>query len=297
MIYLEKEQKARQGKAWPLSLTLFFDSSKRERRGEERETYALNITDCVWLLLNLFKGNNDNSKEASPVLTSIGWVKLYTKTNAAASAELERIREIHHPYVFEVPCVQFKQSVLSRIKLGTLACCFLLKPMVKEDREVNREFLMDLMRVLLVFVHLTNMEFLTLRPVLGVEFFSEDTPLRMRVEILGESRGEQIWKKSMKNVMAWLRPEVMTSELDMDNAKSTEMEVNMAAEIGMILPTLETCPIGSFVLKMTCLTCLPTFETISASCCSLDGTARERRKFDVTFGDCLATCNCVGYSR
>ncbi|KAJ6859622.1 hypothetical protein NC652_041797 [Populus alba x Populus x berolinensis] len=97
MIYLEKEQKARQGKAWPLSLTLFFDSSKRERRGEERETYALNITDCVWLLLNLFKGNNDNSKEASPVLTSIGWVKLYTKTNAAASAELERIREIHHP--------------------------------------------------------------------------------------------------------------------------------------------------------------------------------------------------------
>jgi hypothetical protein len=42
MIYLEKEQKARQGKARPLSLTLFFDSSKE--RGEERETYALNIT-------------------------------------------------------------------------------------------------------------------------------------------------------------------------------------------------------------------------------------------------------------
>jgi hypothetical protein len=36
MIYLEKEQKARQGKARPLSVTLFFDSSKKreERRGE-----------------------------------------------------------------------------------------------------------------------------------------------------------------------------------------------------------------------------------------------------------------------
>ncbi|KAJ6422319.1 hypothetical protein OIU84_027303 [Salix udensis] len=100
---------------------------------------------------------------------------------------------------------------------------------------------MDLMRAITGLVHLTNMEFLTLRPVLGVDFSEKMTSLRMRVEILEKAfdaceslleSNRQIWKKSMMNVMAWLRPEVMTSEARYGDAKSSEMEVNMAAEIG-----------------------------------------------------------------
>ncbi|KAJ6762274.1 E3 UBIQUITIN-PROTEIN LIGASE SHPRH FAMILY MEMBER [Salix koriyanagi] len=108
------------------------------------------------------------------------------------------------------------------------------------------------------------MEFLTLRPVLGVDFSEKMTSLRMRVEILEKAfdaceslfeSNRQIWKKSMMNVMAWLRPEVMTSEARYGDAKSDPM-------LEDDLPDL-----------------LPTLRPVSASCCSLDGTAREKRKF------------------
>lgn len=146
-----------------------------------------------------------------------------------------------------------KQSVLSRIKLGhwpvfsssDISLELIEKSMVEEDREVESVIFSGSFdgpdEGITGLVHLTNMEFLTLRPVLGVDFSEKMTPLRMRVEILEKAfdaceslleSTRQIWKKSMMNVMAWLRPEVMTSEARYRHAKSTEMEVNMAAEIG-----------------------------------------------------------------
>ncbi|KAG6402018.1 hypothetical protein SASPL_138887 [Salvia splendens] len=70
-------------------------------------------------------------------------------------------------------------------------------------------------------VHLTSLRYLTVRPVLGVEFSEGMPSVSIRVEILGSVFDEceslldntrQLWKKSMMNVMSWLRPEVMTSE-------------------------------------------------------------------------------------
>ncbi|KAA8533961.1 hypothetical protein F0562_031478 [Nyssa sinensis] len=70
-------------------------------------------------------------------------------------------------------------------------------------------------------VHLISLKFLTLRPILGFTFSEDMSSLRVRVEILKSAfdaceslldNTRQIWKKSMMNVMGWLRPEVMTSE-------------------------------------------------------------------------------------
>ncbi|CAH8371515.1 unnamed protein product [Eruca vesicaria subsp. sativa] len=67
--------------------------------------------------------------------------------------------------------------------------------------------------------HLVSAKFLTLRLVVGDEGLLLSP--RVRVEILQEAfdvceslldNTRQIWKKSMVNVMSWLRPEVMTSE-------------------------------------------------------------------------------------
>ncbi|XP_043816929.1 uncharacterized protein LOC110625034 isoform X2 [Manihot esculenta] len=90
-------------------------------------------------------------------------------------------------------------------------------------------------------VHLTSMQFLTVRPVLGFKCSEEVVPVRVRVEILKKAfdaceslleNTRQLWKKSMMSVMAWLRPEVMTSEARYGVTKSTEMAVDMVADIG-----------------------------------------------------------------
>lgn len=69
--------------------------------------------------------------------------------------------------------------------------------------------------------HLASLKFLTVRPVLEVEFLKGLSSISIRVEILRSVFDEcetlldntrQLWKKSMMNVMEWLRPEVMTSE-------------------------------------------------------------------------------------
>lgn len=69
--------------------------------------------------------------------------------------------------------------------------------------------------------HLASLKFLTVRPVLEIEFLKGMSSISIRVEILRSLFDEcetlldntrQLWKKSMMNVMAWLRPEVMTSE-------------------------------------------------------------------------------------
>ncbi|XP_071734356.1 uncharacterized protein [Rutidosis leptorrhynchoides] len=71
-------------------------------------------------------------------------------------------------------------------------------------------------------VHLAHLKYLTLRPIIkGYTFTGSSLSVRLRVEIqkclfevcdslLDTTRSP--WKKSMMNVMAWLRPEVITSE-------------------------------------------------------------------------------------
>lgn len=90
-------------------------------------------------------------------------------------------------------------------------------------------------------VHLVSLKFFELRPVLGVTLSEDDSSLRVRVEILEtafdacESLLENTrptWKRSMMNVMAWLRPEVMTSEARYGISNSTEMEVSLDIEMG-----------------------------------------------------------------
>ncbi|CAJ1970559.1 unnamed protein product [Sphenostylis stenocarpa] len=90
-------------------------------------------------------------------------------------------------------------------------------------------------------LHLASLKFVTLRPVLGVRLSEEISSLRVRVEVLKNAfhaceslldTSRQLWKKSMVNVMSWLRPEIMTSEvrygffscMKMDVDPQTEME-------------------------------------------------------------------------
>lgn len=82
-------------------------------------------------------------------------------------------------------------------------------------------------------VHLASLKFMTLRPVIGITSLENISSFRMRVEILKSAfeaceslleNKRQQWKRSMMNVMAWLRPEVMTSEARYGVTISTEME-------------------------------------------------------------------------
>ncbi|QCE00806.1 E3 ubiquitin-protein ligase SHPRH [Vigna unguiculata] len=88
-------------------------------------------------------------------------------------------------------------------------------------------------------LHLASLKFVTLRPVLGIRLSEEISSLRVRVEVLKNAfnaceslldTSRQLWKKSMVNVMSWLRPEIMTSEvrygfscMKMDGDPQTEM--------------------------------------------------------------------------
>lgn len=85
-------------------------------------------------------------------------------------------------------------------------------------------------------VHLVNMKFLTLRPIMGANFSGSLSSIRLRVEIQKcafeacESLFEntrQLWKKSMMNVMTWLRPEVMTSEARYGYKVPEDMEIGL----------------------------------------------------------------------
>lgn len=87
-------------------------------------------------------------------------------------------------------------------------------------------------------VHLASLRYLTVRPVLGIEFSEGMPSIPIRVEILGSVFDEceslldntrHLWKKSMMNVMAWLRPEVMTSETRYGYNGVTDMEVDDAS--------------------------------------------------------------------
>lgn len=84
-------------------------------------------------------------------------------------------------------------------------------------------------------VHLASLRYLTVRPVWGVELSEGMSSISIRVEILGSVFDEceslldntrQLWKRSMMNVMAWLRPEVMTSEARYGYNGVTNVEVD-----------------------------------------------------------------------
>ncbi|XWS16577.1 hypothetical protein CRYUN_Cryun34aG0100700 [Craigia yunnanensis] len=85
-------------------------------------------------------------------------------------------------------------------------------------------------------MHLASLKFMTLRLVMGVTFSESLSSFRVRVEILKSvfngcesllNNMRQLWKRSMMNVMAWLRPEVMTSKAKYEISESMNMEVNL----------------------------------------------------------------------
>lgn len=90
-------------------------------------------------------------------------------------------------------------------------------------------------------IHLASLKFVTLRPILGIRL-SEDVPsLRVRVELLKSAfdacesllvGSRQLWKKSMMNVMSWLRPEIMTSEGRYGFGSCMKMDVDPQTQIG-----------------------------------------------------------------
>lgn len=87
-------------------------------------------------------------------------------------------------------------------------------------------------------LHLTSLKFMTLRLLLGETLSMDISSLRVRVEILKTAfdscqslldQTRNLWKKSMTNAMAWLRPEVTTSEAKYQISKSTEMDIDFSA--------------------------------------------------------------------
>lgn len=90
-------------------------------------------------------------------------------------------------------------------------------------------------------VHLTSLKFMTLRPALSIGFVDDTSTITVRVEILKSAfdaceslldNTRQVWKKSMMNVMAWLHPEVVTSEARYGVGKSTDMELDLHTDTG-----------------------------------------------------------------
>ncbi|KAK6155990.1 hypothetical protein DH2020_010238 [Rehmannia glutinosa] len=90
-------------------------------------------------------------------------------------------------------------------------------------------------------VHLTSLKYLTVRPIIGIEFLEGMSSICVRVEILKRAFDEceslldntrQLWKKSMMSVMAWLRPEVMTSEAiyGYNSVKNMEVDAPLVAD-------------------------------------------------------------------
>lgn len=141
---------------------------------------------------------------------------------------------------------------IARIKLGhwpllssgDITLEFIEKSMTEEDTEKQTVILSGSFdgpdESITGLVNLASMDFLTLRPVLGVTLSEDMSSLRVRVEILKSvfdacesllENTRKLWKKSMMNVMAWLRPEVMTSEARYGVCKSTKMDANSTADI------------------------------------------------------------------
>ncbi|GAB2270838.1 hypothetical protein Dimus_005704 [Dionaea muscipula] len=84
-------------------------------------------------------------------------------------------------------------------------------------------------------VHLVSLKFLTLRPLSGVRLSGDVGSITLRVEILQRAFdaggslldvGRQVWKKSMMNVMEWLRPEVTTPEARYGGSMSNGVDIH-----------------------------------------------------------------------
>ncbi|KAG9149766.1 hypothetical protein Leryth_021853 [Lithospermum erythrorhizon] len=89
-------------------------------------------------------------------------------------------------------------------------------------------------------VHLASLKFLTLRPIIGSMISGSSVSLRMRVEIQKSAFDEceslldhsrPLWKKSMMNIMAWMRPEVLTSESRYGSSGVTNMETDSPVNV------------------------------------------------------------------
>lgn len=87
-------------------------------------------------------------------------------------------------------------------------------------------------------VQLASLNFLTLRPVSGITRLNDLQSIPMRVDIMPTAfsacgslldNSRNPWKKSIMNVMNWLRPEVMTSEARYGHSATTDMNSDSSA--------------------------------------------------------------------
>ncbi|KAK7275887.1 hypothetical protein RIF29_17013 [Crotalaria pallida] len=90
-------------------------------------------------------------------------------------------------------------------------------------------------------IHLASLKFVTLRPILGIRLTEDTLSIRVRVELLKSAFdaceslldcSRQLWKKSMMNLISWLRPEIMTSEVRYGFGRCMKMEVDPQTQIG-----------------------------------------------------------------
>ncbi|KAL0298265.1 UNVERIFIED_CONTAM: E3 ubiquitin-protein ligase SHPRH [Sesamum radiatum] len=87
-------------------------------------------------------------------------------------------------------------------------------------------------------VHLCSLKYLTVRPIIGIELLEAMPSICIRVEILKSlfdecesllDNARQLWKRSVMSVMAWLRPEVITSEARYGYSVMENMDVDAPA--------------------------------------------------------------------
>ncbi|XP_020226329.1 E3 ubiquitin-protein ligase SHPRH [Cajanus cajan] len=157
-------------------------------------------------------------------------------------------RDPQHSLRFRVCNVN---NVLGRIKLGhwpVLPCTDIHLEFVTRDTVEQMETYTVLFSGIFDgpdegvtgLLHLASLKFVTLRPVLGVRLSDEISSIRVRVEVLKSAfdaceslleNSRQLWKKSMMNVMSWLRPEIMTSEVRYGFGSHMEIEVDPQTEM------------------------------------------------------------------
>ncbi|CAN4105330.1 unnamed protein product [Withania somnifera] len=100
--------------------------------------------------------------------------------------------------------------------------------------------------------HLASLKFFTLRPVILQSCLPS---IQMRVEILKSAfdaceslfdTSRQLWKKSMMHVMAWLRPEVVTSEARYGYHVAAHADIGLAYESSAAARKFSRFDVASF---------------------------------------------------
>ncbi|XP_028782280.1 LOW QUALITY PROTEIN: E3 ubiquitin-protein ligase SHPRH [Neltuma alba] len=208
----------------------------KEDFGEVQNPYSVEVDRSSWL-------SNEHLDISEVVLTDL---KL-----AEGFSGLELSEDFYQDFQYSLRFQVFNANhILGRIKLGhwpIVACSDIRLEFVRRVMDHIETCTVLLSGVfdgpdegVSGLIHLASLKFITLRPVLGIRFSEDMLSLRLRVEVLKSAfdaceslldGSRQLWKKSMMNVMSWLRPEIMTSELRYGVGSYMKAEVDPQTEI------------------------------------------------------------------